>query len=146
MSNINSNVIRLYGGMPSGDVQIQQGAGPSNAGVSETLAVGTTRRLIMGPKSNAHYSLQVFVDAAAGATSAMTVWYANHPNPSLTSDNDWSQDLTIGSIDLTITGNKFFNVGNVNAEYIMLKAVIVTSTGNVRAFLRIEGTTHGKVG
>lgn len=146
MSNINTNSIRLYGGMPSGDIQVQQAAGPSNANVSETLAVGTVRRLAAGPKINSRFSLHVFVDSAGGATSAMTVWYSNHPNPSLATDNDWVQDTVIGTIDLTVTGGKFINVGNVDTEYIMVKAVVATSTANVRVFYRAEGLTHGKIG
>lgn len=146
MSNLNSNVIRIYGGMPSGDVQVQQGAGPSNAGVSETVAVGTSRRAFMGPKIGGHYSIHLFVDSAGGATSNQTVWYSNHPNPSTASDNDWVQDVTITALDLTVTGGKFTNAGNVNAEWIMLKTVIVTSTANLRCFVRVEGTTHGKTG
>lgn len=146
MSNLNSNVIRIYGGMPSGDVLVQQAAGPSNAGVSETVAVGTSRRSFMGPKIGGHFSLQLFVDSAAGATSTMTVWYSNHPNPSVANDNDWTQDASITAFDLTLTGTKFINIGNVDAEWIMLKTVIVTSTGNIRAFVRVEGTTHGKSG
>lgn len=146
MSFINYNGIRIFGGMPSGDVQIQQGGSPTTQNVSETVAVGTTRRMFMGPKANAHFSIHLLVDSAAGATSAMTVWYSNLPNPSLASDADWVQDTTIGALDLTVTGGKFTNAGNVDAEWVMLKAVVAASTGNIRAFVRVEGTTHGKAG
>lgn len=146
MSNLNSNIIRIYGGMPSGDIQVQQAAGPTNAGVTEVLVPATYRRNFMGPKANAHFSLHTFVDSAGGATSNMTVWYSNHPNPSVASDADWVQDATIGSIDLTLTGGKFTNVGNVDAEWVMLKAIVATSNASVRAFVRVEGTTHGKMG
>lgn len=136
----------MYGGMPSGDIQVQQAAGPTNAGVTEVVVPGTQRRAFIGPKVNGHFSLHVFVDSAGGATSAMTVWYSNHPNPSLASDNDWVQDTTIGTIDLTVTGGKFFNVGNVDPEWVMIKSVVVTSNASLRAFARVEGTTHGKTG
>src|SRR5678816_372296 len=127
MSYINSNVLRMYGGTPSGDVSVQQAAGPINAGVTEVLVPATYRRAFMGPKAVGHLSLHVFVDSAGGATSAMTVWYSNHPNPSLSTDNDWVQDTTIGTIDLTLTGGKFFNVGNIYPEWVMIKAVVATS-------------------
>lgn len=146
MSNINSNVLRIYGGTPSGDVQVQQGAGPSNQGVTEPLPVATYRRMFLGPKANGHFSLNVFVDQAGGAGSVMTVWYSNLPNPSLADDTAWTQDATIGSIDLTSTANKFQNVGNVDAEWVMIKVVVGTSQANIRAFVRVEGVTHGKAG
>lgn len=137
----NWNCLRIFGGMPSATISVQQAGDVNNAGVPETVAVGTDRRRIKGPKKNGHFSLQTFVDGAGGATSAMTVWYSNHPDPSLASDADWVQDTTIGTIDLTITGTKMFNAGNVFSEWIMLKAVIATSTANIRAFVRVEGVT-----
>jgi hypothetical protein len=129
--------------MPSGDVQVQQGAGPSNAGVPEQLAVGTYRRVFAGPKRNDHFSIQVFVDQAGGAGSTATVWYSNHPNPSAASDSDWTQDTTITAPDLTTTTSKFVTVGNVDCEYVMLKVVVGVSQANIRAFVRVEGTGHG---
>lgn len=147
MSFINTNSLRLYGGMPSGDIQVQQAAGPTNANVPEVLVPATYRRAFMGPKGSGHASVQIFVDSAGGSTSAMTVWYSNHPNPSVASDNDWTQDATIGTAaDLTVLGNKFIAIGNVFTEWIMLKAVVATSNASVRAFARTEGTTVGHMG
>jgi hypothetical protein len=146
MGQFNSNVIRIYGGNPSGDLSVQEVAGPTNAGVTEVLIPGTYRRSFAGPKANGHFSIHVIVDVAGGATSAGTVWYTNHPNPSLASDSDWVQDATIGTIDLTLLGGKFINVGNVDAEYVMIKVIVATSNASVRMFVRVEGTTHGKMG
>jgi len=149
MSNINTNGIRLYGGMPSGDIQVQQGAGPSNAGVSETLVVGTYRRSVAGPKINSRFSIQMFVDSAAGAASVASIWYSNHPNPSVASDADWTQDLTVGSsgsIDLTVTGSKLFLIKDTDVEFVMVKAIIAVTSGNIRVFYRAEGTTHAVPG
>jgi len=133
--------------MPTGDVSVQQAGGPTNQAVPEQLASGADyRRAFMGPKAGGHFSLNVFVDQAGGAGSTLTVWYSNLPNPSVADDTAWTQDATIGALDLTSTANKFTNVGNVNAEWVMLKAHIATSQCNMRAFVRVEGTTHGKMG
>lgn len=144
---MSSNVLRLYGGNPSDDPNIYLvSINGKNQGTTETLVVGTKRRMILGPKSNAHVSIHVIVDGVGGAGSAMTVWYSNLPSPSVASDSDWVQDTNVGTIDLTVSGGKFFNLGNINPEWIMLKAVVAVSSANVRAFFKIEGTTHGKTG
>lgn len=142
MSSINSNVTRVYGGMPASDAgNIQQTASPTTAGIAEVLVPGTYRRKIMGPKINGLFSIQTFVDSAGGATSAMTIFYSNHPNPSIASDADWV-DSGITALDLTSTAGKFTKVTGTNPEWIMLKVVIVTSNASIRVFTRVEGTNY----
>lgn len=138
-----SDVQRLYGGMPSGDQQnIAQGmAEPRQQYVAEVLVPGTVHRVTRGPKKNGHYSLQVFVDSAGGAASVATVWYSNVPDPTIGTDADWVQDATIGSIDLTSTTPKMFQIGNVYPSWIKLKMVVAVSNASVRAFIRTEGGT-----
>lgn len=146
MANRAHQVLRIYGGMPSGDVQAQGMLTGDNQAVGEVLVPATYRRAFIGPKAGGHFSIHNIVDSAGGATSAGTVWYSNLPEPSLASDADWVQDTTIGSIDLTAGGGKLFNVGNVDAEWVMIKVVVATSNCTLRTIVRVEGTTHGKVG
>lgn len=143
MNVVNSESIRVYGGN-TGDVSPAQ---PNTQATTEVLAAGTVyRRRIKGPKANGHFSLHVIVDAAGGASSAMTVWYSNLPDPSVASDADWVQDATVGTIDLTALGGVMKNVGNVDAEWIMVKAAPLTTNASLRAFARVEGVNHGRMG
>lgn len=134
-----SDVMRTFGGDAA--TSTASNAEPRTQGVTETLAVGTTRRRFRGPKKNGHICIETLVDGAGGATSAMTVWYSNVPDPDVANDNDWVQDTTVGTIDLTVTGAKLQNIGNVFSAWVMIKAVVATSTANVRQFVRVEGTT-----
>jgi hypothetical protein len=147
MAFYHPNLRMLFGGGPSLTIPNQNFTiSAMNQNLAETVGAGTTvRRVTNGPNANGHYSLQVFVDTAGGATSALTVWYSNQAAPSVADDTAWSQDTTIGSIDLstTVGSPKLFNVGNVDAQWIMLRAQAVTSAANIRAVIRIEGTTHG---
>jgi hypothetical protein len=144
MALYSNYLVMLFGGGPTATiVNTAQTISVNNQALTETVPVGSTRRSIFGPNVNGHFALQVFVDSAGGATSAMTVWYSNLPSPSLANDNDWTQDTTIGTIDLATTTSKFITVGNVDAQWIMLKATAVTSSANIRAVIRVEGYTHG---
>lgn len=144
MSFYNTQLVMLYGGGANlTNINVNQTISVNNQLQAETVGVGSTRRTIAGPNAGGRFSLQVFVDSAAGATSTLTVWYSNLTAPSTTDDTAWTQDLTIGSIALDTTTSKFANVGNVDAEWIMVKATAVASSGNIRVIARVEGTTHG---
>lgn len=144
MAFYHTQLVMLYGGGANATtVNTQQTISPLNQGNTETVAVGSTRRAIYGPNSGGRFSMQVFVDSAGGAGSAVTVWYSNLHTPSVANDNDWTQDTTIGSIAIDTLPSKFINVGNVDAQWIMVKATAVTSTANIRVIIRIEGLTHG---
>jgi len=149
----NEEIVEVYGGQ----VSRQNGAGVSGQasglesnlqGLTEVLAVGTTRRVFRGPKINGRFSLQTIVDVAGGAGTAMTLFYSNLPNPSLASDNDWAAapagDFTAPAI--TGTGNFWNTVNNADPMWVMVKIVVATSTANMRVLARVEGTNHGKVG
>lgn len=144
MSYQHTQLVMLYGGGASlTTVNASQQINPANQSQAETVAVGSTRRSLSGPNSGGRFSLQVFVDSAGGAGSAVTVWYSNLHTPSTASDADWTQDTTIGTIAIDTTPSKFINVGNVDAQWIMVKATAVTSTANIRVIARVEGITHG---
>jgi hypothetical protein len=145
MSNLFAKSARVYGGNPSGDVSVQGGQtfSPTNQAVTEVLVPGTYRRAVPGPVRNGHYALHCVLDTPGGATSALTVWYSNLPNPSVASDADWVQDTTIGSLALDTAGNKFINVANINADWVMYKAVVVTSNCSMRLVHRAEGIHNG---
>ena len=58
----------------------------------------------------------------------------------MTSDTDWVQDTTVGTVKaLTATGSAFINVGNVFAQHVMLKADVTAGSLTLRAFWRAEG-------
>ena len=139
MSVSNVMVYRLYGG--AADTDGRQVAGSTSQRVAEALTVSATAnaRMFHGPKVNGHWSAFIRNVSASGATSALTVWYSNLPDPDPTSDADWVQDTSITSIDLTVVGNTFLNVGNVNAEWIRFKPNVATSAGTIFAFIRVEG-------
>lgn len=140
MSNLSFNSQRLYGGMPSGDQQVQQGNySAQNQGIAEVLVPATYRRMIEGPRGTGHFSLNVFVDSAGGAASALTVFYSNLPNPSLANDNDWTASTVITSTDLTVPG-PVFKQDVVMAEWIMVKVVVAVSNASIRAIVVREGT------
>lgn len=144
MSFYHTELVMLYGGgATAATVNTQQTISANNQLLTETVAVGSTRRTIAGPNSGGRFSLQVFVDSAGGAGSAVTVWYSNLAAPSIADDTAWTQDATVGSIVIDTTASKFANVGNVDAQWIMVKATAVTTTANIRVIARVEGYTHG---
>jgi hypothetical protein len=136
-----STAVRVFGGATT-DSSARSSTNPSDQGVGELLSVGTTARRVKGPKKNGHFGYHARVTSAAGAASAMTVWYSNLPSPDPTADADWVQDTTITSLDMTATGGTFVNVGNVNAEWIRFKAVVAVSTGNFYLYYRAEGSEN----
>jgi hypothetical protein len=129
----NAQVTQAFGGgrsAPDGNTQ----AAP------ESLTA-TTRRRLKGPRMGGHFSVHAIVDSST-ATSAtgLTLWYSNVPDPDLTTDTDWKQDTTVGTIiALTAAGSAFVNVGNVCAEHYMLKADVTAGACGLRVFCRAEG-------
>lgn len=147
MSLQHTQLVMLWGGgavaTGTGSINANQTITPANQLQTETVAVGSLRRTISGPNAGGRFSLQVFVDSAGGAGSAVTVWYSNLAAPSVADDTAWTQDTTVGSIVIDTTASKFANVGNVDAQWIMVKATAVASTANIRVIARVEGITHG---
>lgn len=140
MAITNSTVKRIFGG--PADLRGRHQADSTSQRVAEPLAVGVTARKFKGPKSNGHMSIMTRVATASGATSTMTFWYSNLPDPDETSDADWSLDTSLTSIDLTATGNTFYNAGNVNAEWVRVKVTTVTTAGTIWQFTRVEGVDN----
>lgn len=144
MSFINYFGKMLFGG--PGD-QGGRAPGTNNARIGEAL-VATTRRMIKGSHRGGHASVHVVVTASTGVTSAtgLTVWYSNLPNPDLTTDTDWVQDTTAGLapvIALTATGKALVTIGNVYAEWIMLKADVTAGTATLYVHARSENQEMG---
>jgi hypothetical protein len=137
-----SLVYRLFGG--AADTDGRQEATSQTQRNAELLTVSATAnaRMVKGPKTNGHFSYHLRNVTASGATSAFTVWYSNLPDPDPTLDADWVQDTTITSVDLTVVANTFINVGNVNAEWVRFKPVVVTSAGTITLFVRVEGINN----
>lgn len=113
---------------------------PANQAASETLAVTTHYRKFPGPSddSGGVWSYHVNPTSAAGATSTLTFWYSNLPDPDPTNSAHWV-DSGITSIDLTSTNDTFGTATGKFPVWIMAKAVIATSTGALWAYVRIGG-------
>ena len=140
MANSGATVQKVFGG-PS-DQGARDQISSTTQLLPEALVVGSTSRKIRGPKANGHFSIHVRNLTASGATSTMTFWYSNLPDPSETDDTHWIQETLITAIDLTVIGNTFYNVGNVNAEWIRIKTVAVTTAGTLYAYSRVEGSDN----
>ena len=140
LTNLNAGLHRVYGGMPSGDPQVQNGFTNQNQGIGEVLPVATYRRMIPGGGRNTSLvSVHSIVDATFGATSAMTIWSSDLPNPSLASDADWV-DTGTTPVDLTVSGGKMSVVGvGAFAQWVMIKVVSATSQGTLRVFAKVSG-------
>lgn len=141
MSYINAYTKRLYG-TTVGDQAARAQLGTSNQSELETLTVSATAnaRSFKGPQRNGHFSMHIRNGTASGATSNLTLWYSNLPNPDPAVDTDWVQDTTFTTIDLTVANTSYFiNVGNVNAEHVRLKPNVATSAGSMYAWVRVEG-------
>ncbi len=139
MSNVTSTVHRIFGHPDAiGRLNVEA----NGQTLAETLAVGTTARRFRGPKANGHFSIHARVASAAGATSVLTFWYSNLPDPDVDTEGHWVQDTGIADIDLTSVATNFVNVGNVNAEWIRAKAVVATTTGTAYMYTRVEGVDN----
>lgn len=134
---------RLYGGKPdtaNGTLPDVRNLNAVNQVQAESLTADTYR-MMRGPRQNGHLSAHIIVGAGSspGAGSALTVWYSNLPDPDPTNAAHWVQDTSISSVDLTVAANTFLNVGNINAEYVMFKAHVVSGTVALVLFARAEG-------
>ncbi len=96
---------RLYGYNTNDDAR-RQATNPSVQAIGEVLPVHATAnaRRFRGPGANGMWSAHVVVTAVAGATSALTVWYSNLPDPDPTVDAQWSEVTAITDVDLTALG------------------------------------------
>jgi hypothetical protein len=139
MSIRNGQSRRLFGGaepQPSGkyDRPLRNNAQQATA---ESLAVGTHRRVMPGPRgAGASWSYFVSVTSAAGATSTLKAYVSNLPEPDPATAAHWEE--TDVSIDLTAEGQTFATRTDY-AEWIKLEAVVANSAGSVLAFGRAAG-------
>lgn len=133
------SVTMLYGA--AGNQQAR--ANPDSVVQYETEVVtATQRRAFKGPQRMGGLSLDLRVDAVAAPTSVtgFTLWYSNLPKPDTSSDTDWHQDTTLGTIlVLTAAGKTFVDLADRRAEWFMLKADVTAGSATVRAFVRREG-------
>lgn len=138
MSYIGSYTRQLYGGAVGDDPNARASGGAANQNIFESITT-VARRVMKGPQRNGHYSLHVKVGAGTTPAGTLTVWYSNLPNPDPTTDADWVQDTGVSAIDLAVIASTFVNVGNVNAEHIMLKANRTAGTCQLIVWARAEG-------
>jgi hypothetical protein len=106
---------------------------------TESLAVGTHRRVFPGPRNGGtSWSYHVNPTSAAGATSALSFLYSNLPAPDPGTASHWV-DSGITPIDLTATTDSFATVVDKAPLWIMAQAVIANSGGALWAYVRSEG-------
>lgn len=140
MGQFTSDVTRIFGGAPAGDQQANQGmASPQNQNIPEQLVVGTTRRMAQGPSKTGSFTIHVLNDVVSGATSTLTAFVSNLPNPSLASDADWVALTGFTSVDLTALGGTISIQKEVLVGWVMIKVVTVTTAGSLRVFYLPEG-------
>jgi len=138
MSYIGSYSRMLYGGAAGDDPLARASGGSKHQNIAESITT-TTRRTMKGPQRNGHFSFHVKNGTGSSPVGNLTVWYSDLPNPDVTSDADWVQDTTITAIDLSVVANTFVNVGNVNAEHVMLKVTRTSGTVSIVVWARVEG-------
>lgn len=138
MSVFNSFVKCIFGRSVTDDVRARSQGG-SNAQTIKEQVTADTSRVIKGPQRGGHFSYHLSVGAGSAPVGTLTVWYSNLPNPDPTSDADWVQDTTIGSVDLSVVANTFQNAGNVSAEHIRFKVTRTSGTLELFLWARVEG-------
>lgn len=130
--------VLIYGGQ--GDQAGRSGINSSAQLLGEALAVGTYGRRARGPRGHlAQFTAHYAMSSAAGAGSAMTVWYSNLPNPDPDTDGHWVQDTVIGSLALTATTPALIVGTNKMYDWVRYKVVIGTSQGSLWLYHRAEG-------
>lgn len=144
MARSSSRTRRIFGGKAPQPTFAQQGTkayqreleNPTDQDVAETLAVGTHYRKFPGPAgSGSMWSYHINPTSAAGATSALTFWYSNLPDPDPETAAHWV-DSGIAAIDLTSTADSFATVVDKAPVWIMAKAVIANSAGQLYGYVR----------
>lgn len=141
MSYIGSYARMLYGGSATADANARASGGAQHQNILESVIL-TQRRTMKGPTRNGHFSLHVKNGAGSSPVGNLTVWYSNLPNPDASADTDWVQDTTITTVDLSIVANTFINVGNVNAEHVMVKVTRTSGTIALVVWARSEGVDN----
>lgn len=140
MSSPTSHVRRTYGVSSNADDRARA-TNESQQLLGETLTVSATAnaRRFKGPKRGGHFSLFTRNLGASGATSLLTLWYSNLPDPDPAVDSHWVQDAAFTAIDLTVADTSYFhNVGNVYAEWIRVKPVVASSAGALVQWMKTE--------
>lgn len=92
-----------------------------------------------GPKGSGNWSAHIGNLVASGATSALTVWYSNLPEPDVTNDAHWVQDIGIAAVDLTAVANTMISKAGCAAEWIRFKPAVAASGGTMFLWYRAEG-------
>lgn len=91
MSYIGSATRRVFGVSSLQVTRDTTSAGKNSQLVPEVLTVAAVCRKTKGPlgRGSGQWSLHIQNPAASGATSTLTVWYSNMPEPDETNDAHW---------------------------------------------------------
>lgn len=114
---------------------------PADQATAETLAVGTHRRVIPGPAAlpgMPWWSYHIDVVTAAGATSALNIFYSWLPNPDPTVAAHWEAS-GISALDLTATTDVAGTIIEKAPAWILFEAVVANSAGTIFGYARCSG-------
>lgn len=113
---------------------------PEDQYVSETLAVGTTRRKFPGPamSGNGAWSFDIRCTEAGAATSQVKFYFSNMPDPDPATAGHW-KDSGITAVDLATVNSVFTTRTGDYPVWIMAEATVVTNTADVLGYVRVAG-------
>lgn len=114
---------------------------PADQYVAETLAVGTHRRVMPGPKGQAGvpwWSYWIDVVSAGGATSALNIFYSWLPDPDPTNAAHWEAS-GIAALNLNATTDVSGTITSQGPPWIMFEAVVAASAATVVGYARASG-------
>lgn len=140
---------RIFGGKEPqatfaqiGKAHYQRGLGNiADQNVSESLAVGTHRRVIPGPAAcpgMPWWSYWIDVVTAGGVTSALNIFYSWLPDPDPTDALHWEAS-GIAALDLTATTDVSATIIEKAPVWIKFEAVIATSAATLVGYARASG-------
>lgn len=114
---------------------------PADQYVAETLAVGTHRRMIPGPKAGSGtpwWSYWIDVVSAGGATSALNIFYSWLPDPDPTNAAHWEAS-GIAALNLNATTDVASTITGQGPAWILFEAVVAASPATVVGYARASG-------
>lgn len=102
--------------------------GRTELATNVALTTGANRyRLQMG--SATALGIQVDWTVAGSGVAAMTIWYSNKKDPSITADTDWVQDSTLTFTTLNGSATQaFYTLEPIAATYLMIKIAYTSGT------------------
>jgi hypothetical protein len=133
MSFLQANVRRVFGG--KGDPAVWNTQSQEDG---ETLAIAAHKRMFKGPTVNGNFSIHGRMTTAAGAASALKLYYSNLPNPDPTNANHWV-DSGVAGVPLNVTTPFRVDVTGKFPEWVMVELTVAAAPGAGYVYARSEG-------